>query len=295
MYFVINNIFKDPQLKSARLVSPISISTPLPTPQPVETEIPSTNDLASAVQGALQGTHGTYAVVIKNFKTGQSYNFNEHLPFESASLYKLWVMAVVYQEIQNGDLTEDQVLSEDVTTLNKKFQIASEDAELTDGTITLSVKDALHQMITISSNYAALLLTEKVRLSSLDTFLKQYGFSESKVGINGGDPMTTAADIALFYEKLYKDQLANAQYTNEMIDLLKQQALNEKIPNNLPDDIDIAHKTGEIDGFSHDAGIVYAPNGNYIIVVLTKSDMPAVANERIANISEAVYNYFQDQ
>ncbi len=77
-----------------------------------------------------------------------------------------------------------------------------------------------------------------------------------------------------------------------MLVLLKKQRLNEKIPKYIPEGIAIAHKTGELDLFSHDAGIVYTPKDTYIIVVLSENDFRTEANEQIANISKNVYNYF---
>ena len=268
-------------------------STPLPTPSPTPSPPPSSG-LKNAVSAALDGSHGSYGIFIKNLKTGESYTQNENQTFESGSLYKLWVMAVVYEQLKQGQLKDDQVLSQDAATLNKEFDIDPGSAEQTSGTITYSVDDALTKMITISDNYAAMLLTEKVKLSSVAKFLQVYGFNRSLVGTNGQTPVTTASDIALFYQKLYSGELADPTYTQKMLDLLKNQALNEKIPQYLPNNVDIAHKTGELDDDSHDAGIVYGPSGDYIIVVLSESDDPQLANERIAEISKNVYNYFND-
>lgn len=248
--------------------------------------------LDQVVQSALQGTKGDYGVVVKNLNNNEVYNLNEHEFFEAGSLYKLWVMATVFQKIQRGELKEDDILTEDIQVLNEKFNIDSNTAELTEGRITLSVAGALKQMVTISHNYAALLLAEKVGLSSVDKFLKDNNFSESRIGTNGESPFTSASDISLFFEKLYKGQLADEQYTKEMIDLLKNQQLNDKLPKYLPEGVTIAHKTGEIDYLSHDGGIVYSPKGDYIIIVLTKSDIPTAANDRISQISKNVYDYF---
>ena len=246
------------------------------------------------VDKALEGTNGTYGVALKNLKNNENYFFNEHKIFEAGSLYKLWVMAEVFHQIQKGELEESKVLSSSIADLNNKFNISSESAELTEGGITLSVNDALKQMITISHNYAAMLLTEKIRLSKVATFLEDNGFKESNVGINGESPTTTASDIARFFEKLYKGELANQENTQKMIDLLKAQQLNNKLPTQLPQGVTIAHKTGEIGYFSHDGGIVYSPNGDYIIVVLSETDYPPGAEDRIAQISKAAYEYFQN-
>lgn len=250
--------------------------------------------LKNIVQNALEGTKGTYGIIVKNLKTGETYYANGHRVYEAGSLYKLWVMATAFNKIQTGAWKEDQVLTEDVSTLNDKFYIDPDVAEQTEGTITFTVHDALEQMITISHNYAALLLTEKLKLSSVATFLKENNFNESKVGINEEAPITTPNDIALFFEKLYRGELANQEYTNKMLDLLKKQQSDDKLPKYLPQSVVVAHKTGEIDWCTHDAGIVYSPSGDYVIVVLSESDSPPGAEEKIAEVSKAVYNYFTE-
>lgn len=248
--------------------------------------------LKNSVEEALAGTKGIYGVVVKNLKTGESYYLNEHRIFKAGSLYKLWIMAAVYKNIQNGELTEDKQLSQEVEILNDKFNIDDEVAELTEGTVSMTVGDALKQMITISHNYAALLLTENIKLSIVAKYLKEWEFNESKTGTDGDDPVTTAFDIALFFEKLYKLELADKENTDKMTGLLQNQQNNDKLPKYLPEDIKIAHKTGELGWFSHDGGIVYSPKGDYVIVVLSESGLPIGAKERIAEVSKAVYKYF---
>lgn len=77
-----------------------------------------------------------------------------------------------------------------------------------------------------------------------------------------------------------------------MLTLLKNQKLNNKLPKHLPTKTVIAHKTGEIDLFTHDAGIVFSPHGDYIIVVMSETEFPPAADARIANISKSVFEYF---
>lgn len=265
-----------------------NLVSPLSKIQVVQIE----NSLKDIVDDVLVGAKGTYGIAIKNLKTGEDYYLNGHLSFETGSLYKLWVMVTVFQQIQEGRLTEEEALSRDVTALNREFGIDPSDAELTDGTINFIVRDALNQMITISHNYAALILTEKVKLSSVATFLRTNGFKESTVGINGDAPKSTPSDIALFYEKLYRGKFADEQYTKRMVDLLKGQQLNDGLPKYLPAELQVAHKTGDIGWFKHDAGIVFTNQGDYIIVVMSESSSPPGAQERIALFSKAVYEYF---
>lgn len=255
-------------------------------------QIISNSNLHKTILDSLSGAKGKYGVVVKDLKSGKKEAFFGDKIYQVGSLYKLWIMAVTYRQIQDGKLSKNEVLSEDVIDLNKDFNIDPKAAELTEGIVTVTVQEALRQMIDISHNYAALILTKKIKLSNVIKFLGENGFKNSSVGGNGDAPVSTANDIAAFFEKLYKGELANAKYTQEMLDLLKAQSLNDKLPKLLPKGTIIAHKTGEIDYLSHDAGIVFTKNKDYIIVVLSMSDYPPGAEERIAQISKSVFDYF---
>lgn len=274
----------------------VTIASPLAEPVTASIDtirnVVNPSGLPAVVSKSLEETAGTYAVAIKNLKTGESYYINEKRKFDSASLYKLWVMAAAYKKIEEGSLDKETVLQEEIATLNKKFDIATESAELTEGTFNMNVENALNQMIVISHNYAALALTQKIGLTTVSNFLKNYNFASSKVG---SPPQTTAGDIAQFYEMLYKGELATPKTTQEMIALLKKQQLNDRIPKYLPDNIEVGHKTGELGMVKHDAGIVFTPKGDYIIVTMSESNNPKGAAEREALLSKAVYEYFQNR
>lgn len=258
-------------------------------------EFPPRLGLEKVVQESLKGTKGEYAVAVKNLKTGESYFLNSQKKFDTGSLYKLWVMAEAYRQIEKGELKEDEVLSGGISDLNTTFEISSDSAELTTGSISLPVRFALKQMITISHNYAALLLAERVRHSRINKLLDDYGLNSSSLGVGNEAPASTAADMLKFFEKLYMGELGNTISTKKMLDLLKDQRLNKKLPRYFPENVEIAHKTGEIDYFSHDAGIVFTKKGDYAIVVLSKTINPPAAEERIGRISKGVYDYFQKQ
>lgn len=260
----------------------VVIKSPVITPS-------STLDLL--VYDELQNKKDKYAVAVKNLETGESLYINEDKEFLTASLYKIWVMAVVFQKIEEGSLSIDDNLKQDVTILNKKFNIATEDADLQSGTVEFTVREALNKMITVSDNYAALLLNEKIGVVSLSKFLLDFGFDQSQIS---QPPVTTAHDMNLFFEKLYRGEFANEQYTNDMIELLLAQELNDSIPKYITDKVKIAHKTGHLYTVTHDAGIVYTANGDYIITIMSEGENEPDAKEMMAKISERVYEYFSE-
>lgn len=265
---------------------PKQVISPIP-PEPKQSVF-----LANIVQKELKGITGSYGFIIKNLKTNEYYSQNAQKKFLSGSLYKLWVMGTVYQQIKDTTLHKNDILNQEVSVLNEEFYLDAETAEQTEGTITFSVKDALEQMITLSDNYSALLLTEKIKLSGVASFLLANNLTQSKVGVKGNAPTVTPYDISLFLEKLYQGKIVDKESSKEMLNLLKKQQVNHKIPKLLPKEIIIAHKTGELEKFSHDAGLVFTQKGDYLIVILSESEAPALTEETIAKISLAVYNYF---
>src|SRR3989304_4985495 len=73
--------------------------------------------LGEIVDSSLKGTRGTYAIVIKNFRSGESFSQNEKRIYEPASLYKLWVLGAAYKQIKEGKLNRDEIISRDIKDL----------------------------------------------------------------------------------------------------------------------------------------------------------------------------------
>lgn len=246
--------------------------------------------LPEVILPILEEENGEYSLYIKHLQNGDTYTRQPEKQYLSASLYKLWVMGAVYQKLENGTLTKQRIMSDEIPKINERFNIASESAERTEGGISMSIDEALHEMITISHNYAALLLSQTVTLSSVRDFMEEYGYDLSSLD----PPTTTASDIAHFYEQLYDKEIINRSFSEEMMELLKAQEWNDRIPKYLPKDTVIAHKTGELDDVKHDAGIVFTDKGDYIIVLLSQTPSQENAAEVEAKISKAVYDYFTE-
>ena len=74
-----------------------------------------------------------------------------------------------------------------------------------------------------------------------------------------------------------------------MLRLLLQEQVYHVIVAGVPEEIPVAHKTGNYENATHDAGIVWGPGGPYLVVVL--SDQPWEWDP-VVRVSRAVYDYF---
>lgn len=257
------------------------------------TVFPFKSETSKTLKGVLSNQvkdyKGDIAIYIKNLNTGESYKLNENEKFEAGSLYKLWIMGKIFEKISEGKLKEDDNLEADIKDINTKFDIDEEDVEFKEGHLQFTISSAIEQMITISHNYASLMLLTKVSFSEVEVFLKKYGLKSSTIK----QPITTTAqDTGWFLEKIYKGEVINEEYSQKMIGVLKRQKINDRLPKYLPEGVEVAHKTADIGFSENDVGIVFSPKGDFIIVVLTKSNLPEEAAEKIAQISKAVYEFF---
>lgn len=249
--------------------------------------------LKAEVNRILEQTEDRFGIYIKNFKNGQFYAENEKEVFEPASLYKVWVMGTVFEKVKNGEFNWNDPIIADVPLLNKRFGFTTDEAELKTGVLNFTVKSAVEQMITISHNYAAYALIEKTGRDNIETFLSRNGLGSSSIG-NDTDLKTTAEDLGKLFEKIYKGEVIDPEYSQKMIEVMLKQKRNDRIPKFLPKGTKVAHKTGELSNIRHDGGIVYSPNGDFVIVVLVETKNVTLASDSIAKISEAVYEYFNN-
>jgi beta-lactamase class A len=97
------------------------------------------------------------------------------------------------------------------------------------------------------------------------------GVEDDKAYHAGMNNTTTAYDLMLVFRTLAEGKAISRAASDEMIAILAAQEHNDGIPAGLPPGTKVAHKTGSITAISHDAGLVFRPDGTeYVLVVLTR-------------------------
>lgn len=241
---------------------------------------------------------GDYSVYIKDLRNSKTYTLNEEKVFNSASIYKLAILYKVYEDIQNNKLKKDDVLSADMKTLDQQLSGTGSDDQVDDGgdkadnMVSYSVDYATKLMIRISDNYASLLLANKVGWGNAQKSLEDVGIWGFDL-TSGNAPRVTALTVGQLLEKIEKRQAVSQEASAEMLRILQDQRIDDRIPKLLPEDIIIAHKTGELDNVRHDAGIVFGRRGNYIFVFLSDTNEPLVTSENMAQASRQIFDILE--
>jgi beta-lactamase class A len=109
---------------------------------------------------------------------------------------------------------------------------------------------------------------------------------------DGAYDVTTAADMASLFEQLLAGSVLSSGASQDMLDLLSDQLINNRLPADLPAGTKVAHKTGDLDALLHDAGVIYAPAGPIVVVVMTDeiTDNDAII-DLMRQIAVLAYNY----
>ncbi len=214
--------------------------------------------------------HGSAGVVVGDTTSGYRYSYADDRVFGSASLYKLMVMIEAYRQ------DAAHLLSLDQTTVEIGDDDTGPDGWYTPVGAVLTVREAVERMITLSDNSPAQALLRLLATRNVNATATALGLRDTR--INNTLPeaertapynTTTARDMEKLFAGLLAGSVIGTTQSNEMIEVLRRQKVNDRLPSGLPAGAAIAHKTGNLGGLAHDAGIVFTPAGPRIVVLLT--------------------------
>jgi len=268
--------------------------------------------LEQSVKDTLAKYPGVFAVAFKDLQTGTELLINAQETFHAASTMKVPVMIEVFKQVAAGRFAlSDSVLVKNefksivdssVYHLNPEDDSQEELYQQLNTRKTLSA--LMYEMIIMSSNLATNLIIEMVDARNVTQTMRALGAAHIQVlrGVEdekafekGLNNTTTAYDLMLLFEKIATGKTVNAAASQAMIKILLDQHFNDVIPALLPPDVKVAHKTGEISGVRHDAGIVFLPDGRKYVLVLLSKQLPDVKAgvQAMANVSALVYRHMQ--
>ena len=231
------------------------------------------DDTIKKITDLIDEDEGTdYSIYVNTLDGKQPYIYNDK-QFRSASMIKVFILAKAMEEIHNGKLDEEKIL-----TLREEDKVGGAGSLIgyPDGA-ELTVAEVLRLMIIQSDNTATNMMIDLLGMDNINEYLKREGYTQSALHRkmmdtaaieDGKRNFTSAKDLGTFFTKLYRHQCISPELDDKMLDLLAQQTDKECFPNALPDR-KIAHKTGELMELYHDGGIIYDAKHDYVLCVLS--------------------------
>lgn len=247
-----------------------------------------------------------YSIYVKQLDSGEEAYLHP-MRQKAASLIKIFIMAEAFNQKNQGKLDFNEVV-----TINKQDQYAWGSLDKVPAGTRVTVGDLVEQMIVVSDNTATNILISKLGMDNVNALIKRLGCNETVLGRKmldsaaakaGHENYTSPRDMGIVLEKIYNKECIDPVSDQKMLDILSRQQWNERIPANLPHDLKIAHKTGELGGALHDVGIVFGRQHDYIICMMTKDvpdahqgydDNNALVYNDMALISKLIWNKIDD-
>ena len=225
------------------------------------------------------GFEGDVSVWHMDLTDGSVHGYDEKKPLVAASVIKLFIMAEAFRRFEDGSVSPDE---EFVITPGVKKPSCGALTYMHDG-LKVTAMDLVALMIILSDNTATNMLIDRLGIENINDMIKNVIGAEgcslnrklfdSEASRRGIQNYITAAGVGRMLKMVWDRQLVSPEASEKMLSIMLDQRLNGKIPFFL--DCDVAHKTGEDDGTTHDAAIVFADKPFILVMLSNNVNVPA--------------------
>ena len=224
---------------------------------------------------------GHAAIYYAPLEGGCALMYAESEPMMAASVIKIPIMVEAFRQFEAGMCSP-----EDTHVLREEEKKPSCGAlNRMHAGLVVTLRDLVDLMIVLSDNTATNILIDILGIENVNKTMCGLGLKQTVLRRKLFDPEAKARglentvgarDMGILLEKMYRGELVSEAASREMLDILRNQKLNGKMPFYLkPQGIACAHKTGEDDGITHDVGIVYSRKPFVLCMLSNETEVPA--------------------
>ena len=285
--------------------------------------------VATEVERLADVTGGIIGVSATQLATGKHIGYREHEPFPTASVIKLPLLVTLHEDAIAGRID----LAERVTYRGETKVAGSGVLQYLDEGLNPTLRDLSILMMSVSDNTATDLLFDRVGKARIEATMARLGLRSIRAPFDiremlmelvdmdhsqpggydelrrllrlsagsGGRSMipeqadrSTPADMCRLLELVESRAILDPDACSAIVELMKRIQSSARIPGLLPKGTVVAHKTGSYRRLRNDVGIVYAPNGPYVVALFAR-ELPRdniEDDEALARISLAIYEEF---
>ncbi|MBE3593166.1 MAG: serine hydrolase [Thermoanaerobacter sp.] len=243
-------------------------------------------ELKNNIQALISQYPGKYGVYFIDLNTGQTFEINGYDSFIAASTYKVPLNFYLYTLITDGKIDP-----------NMKVQYTQADYEGGAGSIQAdpvgsyyTIRELSRRSIEESDNIASNMIMRVVGRDNYIKFMESLGANVIPYNSN----VTSPRDMSMYMQNLLNYVKAHPDTAGELMYYLKNTIYNDRISYPIPDEIEVAHKIGNLSNVVNDTAIVFHPTKPYILTILANNvdgSDDSYAYTVIRQISKMVYDF----
>ena len=234
---------------------------------------------------------GVYGISVLEPDSGTEVSLRGDEEFVAASIGKLPPFAALYAATARGDIDLEEEISmraEDVQSYGSGslhgFPVGH----------SLSLRECAYRLVNHSDNTAWVMLDRRLGKEEIGAELQRMGIEDSSYLGHSSGYYTTPDDVVLLLEKISDPRFSDEELSVEMLEAMTDTSVEDRIPEKLPEDVRVAHKTGSYEGNFGDAGVVFYKDSQgkarrYYLTVLSEGAGEPEARDVIQKVSLAVY------
>jgi len=260
--------------------------------------------LRLAVAGEENRLDGVLGVAILDLNSGQTLLVHPDEVFPQASSIKIAVLAELYNQAQQAAHGAGGK-----ATLRDRYVVRAADivpdssilGGLTPGITSLTNRDLATIMVAVSDNSATNVLIDRVGMDNVVRLTESLGLAHTQLrrkmmdlqaAAQGRENISTPREMMTLLEQIYRGKVIERPLLDDFFNVLATHK-DSWIPRNLPEDLKVANKPGELEGVRNDSGIVFLKNRPYVICVMsTYLASERAGEEAITRISRLAFDLF---
>jgi beta-lactamase class A len=230
--------------------------------------------LEASIENIDQHLDGVMGVAIEDLTTGDHYFLHEDEVFAQASSIKITVLADLYLQAQQGKLKLTDLYTVQASDLVPDSDIMN---GLTPGVTRLTLRDLATMMVAVSDNAATNVLIDRVGMQNVNAMLDSLGLAHTRLrrkmmdleaAKQGRENISTPREMMMLLGAIYHGKVLNKESTGDFFKVLSTNK-SSFIARDLPPDLKVANKPGELEAIRNDSGVVFVEGRPHVICVMT--------------------------
>lgn len=244
----------------------------------------------------------TSLLVADPFASEPLYAWQETAQVPSASTIKTPILLTALEQVRQGMLSLSDAMSIPPASVLPDTNVFDR------GEIEYSLGELLYWMIVESDNTATNVVLDALGFDAVNEYCtmilglehtlcqrKMLDFDAARAGLNN---FTSAADQRRLFSLLYGDQILNPGLRKIALSILRRQRAQDCMLRYISDAVEVAHKTGGLDGVAHDCGLFLIPSRPLFVGIFTwdgpSPDGDPGQKRYLGRLAKAIYDTYKE-